>query len=67
MQRPSTNSLQTLLDAMIYRRISSDMKQRALRLVDEGWEMEDVANVLGVASKSIGRWTTTTMPTGTDT
>jgi transposase len=33
------------------------MKQRSLQLIDEGWEMEDVANVLGVASKSIRRWT----------
>jgi hypothetical protein len=33
------------------------MKQRSLQLIDEGWEMEDIANVLGVASKSIKRWT----------
>ena len=33
------------------------MKQRSLQLIDEGWEMEDVAIVLGVASKSIKRWT----------
>jgi transposase len=42
---------------MVYRRISPDMKQRSLQLIDEGWEMEDIANVLGVASKSIKRWT----------
>jgi len=42
---------------MVYRRISPDMKQRSLQLIDEGWEMEDVANVLGVASKSIRWWT----------
>jgi hypothetical protein len=28
------------------------MKERSLQLIDEGWEMKDVANVLGVASKS---------------
>ena len=42
---------------MVYCRISPDMKQRSLQLIDEGWEMENVANVLGVAFKSIGWWT----------
>jgi transposase len=42
---------------MVYRKISPDMKQRALQLIDEGWEIDVVADVLGVASKSIGRWT----------
>ncbi|KAF8230049.1 hypothetical protein L208DRAFT_1159410, partial [Tricholoma matsutake] len=37
--------------------ISPDMKQRALQLIDEGWEMGDVADVLGMASKSIRQWT----------
>jgi transposase len=41
---------------MVYRKISPDMKQRALQLIDEGWEIDDVAEVLCVASKSIGRW-----------
>ena len=34
---------------MVYRKISPDMKQRALQLLDEGWDMEDVA-------VSIRRW-----------
>ncbi|KIL62456.1 hypothetical protein M378DRAFT_38929, partial [Amanita muscaria Koide BX008] len=41
---------------MVYRKISSDMKHRALQLVDEGWEIEDVAAILGVTSKSIRGW-----------
>jgi transposase len=41
---------------MVYHKISPDMKQRALQLIDEGWEMQDVADILGVASKSIRRW-----------
>jgi transposase len=41
---------------MVYRRISLDMKQRALELVDKGWEAEDIAYALGVSSKSIARW-----------
>jgi transposase len=32
------------------------MKQRALQLIDEGWEMAEVAEVLNVSSKSIRRW-----------
>ena len=41
---------------MVYHKISPDMTQRALQLIDEGWEMQDVADILGVASKSIRRW-----------
>ena len=41
---------------MVYRKISPDMKQRALQLIDKGWEMDDVAEVLRIASKSIRRW-----------
>jgi transposase len=41
---------------MGYRNISADMKQRALQLIDEGWEMAEVAEVLNVSSKSIRRW-----------
>ena len=32
------------------------MKQRALQLINEGWEPAEVADVLGVSSKSIERW-----------
>jgi len=41
---------------MVYRQISLDMKQRALELIDKGWEAEDIAYALGVSSKSIARW-----------
>jgi len=41
---------------MGYRNISADMKQQALQLIDEGWEMAEVAEVLNVSSKSIRRW-----------
>ena len=43
-----------LLDMMVYHKISHDMKQRALQLIDEGWEMQDVVDVLGVAVVSQG-------------
>jgi transposase len=32
------------------------MKRRALQLIDEGWELAEVADVLGVSSISIQRW-----------
>jgi transposase len=41
---------------MVNRKISPDMKQRALQLIDEGWELAEVADVLGVSSKSIECW-----------
>jgi transposase len=41
---------------MVNRKISPDMKQRALQLIDEWWELAEVADVLGVSSKSIERW-----------
>jgi transposase len=41
----------------VYHTISPDMKQRALYLLlDEGWEIDRIAAVLGVHSKSIQRW-----------
>jgi hypothetical protein len=46
---------------MGYRNISADMKQRALQLIDEGWEMAEVAEVLNVFSKSIRPTTTRLM------
>jgi len=42
--------------AMVYRPISADMKRRALQLLDEGWEMQQIADLLGISSKSIHRW-----------
>jgi hypothetical protein len=42
---------------MVYHTISPDMKQWALYLLlDEGWEIDWIAAVLGVHSKSIQRW-----------
>ncbi|KAG5633342.1 hypothetical protein H0H81_008554, partial [Sphagnurus paluster] len=32
------------------------MKQQALQLVDRRWELEDIAEVLGVSTKCIGHW-----------
>ncbi|KAF8798255.1 hypothetical protein BYT27DRAFT_7033318, partial [Phlegmacium glaucopus] len=34
---------------MVYRPISADMKRRALQLLEDGWEMHDIADVLDVA------------------
>jgi len=42
---------------MVYRKISDDMKERALHLLTEGWELPEIANVIGVSLKSINRWT----------
>ncbi|GLB45622.1 putative DDE superfamily endonuclease [Lyophyllum shimeji] len=41
---------------MVYRAISANMKQQALQLLDSGWEIEDIADALGVSTKSIGCW-----------
>jgi transposase len=41
---------------MVYQRISLDKKQRALRLLDLGWEVPEVAAVFGHSSRSIERW-----------
>jgi hypothetical protein len=41
---------------MVYHSISPDMKRRGLQLLDEGWEMHEIAKILSVSSKSIERW-----------
>jgi transposase len=41
---------------MVYHYISPDMKQRALQLLQEGWEMDEIVNALDVSPKSIGWW-----------
>jgi hypothetical protein len=33
--------------SMVYCKISADMKQRALQLLEEGWELSEIASVLG--------------------
>ena len=46
-----------LTDAMVHRKISNDMTKRALCLLMEaGWEMESIAEALGVSARSIERW-----------
>jgi len=32
------------------------MKQRALAMLQEGWEATDIADALDVSRRSIGRW-----------
>ncbi|KZV86824.1 hypothetical protein EXIGLDRAFT_591773, partial [Exidia glandulosa HHB12029] len=41
---------------MPYRRISADLKERALYLWDLGWIPSDVMAVLGVSVASMYRW-----------
>ena len=41
---------------MVYRPISADMKRTALQLLNKDWEMQQIANLLGISSKSIHRW-----------
>ncbi|KIK79070.1 hypothetical protein PAXRUDRAFT_834275 [Paxillus rubicundulus Ve08.2h10] len=41
---------------MVYRKISTDMKQCALELLEMGWEMEEVTEALGMSSRSIDHW-----------
>ena len=41
---------------MVYRHISTDMKCRALQLLDNGWELEEITEVLGISKESVDRW-----------
>ncbi|KIK79419.1 hypothetical protein PAXRUDRAFT_161350 [Paxillus rubicundulus Ve08.2h10] len=41
---------------MVYRKISPDMKQRALELLEQGCEMEQVIEALDVSTRSINCW-----------
>jgi transposase len=42
---------------MVHRRISNDIKERALYLLlEKGWTMERVVEALGVSSRSVSRW-----------
>lgn len=41
---------------MVYRSISADMKRRALQLLEDGCEIHEIADLLGLSSKSIKRW-----------
>lgn len=41
---------------MVYRKISKDIKERAMFLYQNGWPLEELAAILGVSEKSIGWW-----------
>ena len=41
---------------MVYRYIGPDMKKRALQMLDEGWDIEEIVDALAVSSDSILRW-----------
>ncbi|KAG1844619.1 hypothetical protein DFJ58DRAFT_717593 [Suillus subalutaceus] len=41
---------------MVNRRISKDIKECALRLWDHGWDLEDIAEALGVSRRSCYCW-----------
>ncbi|KAF9497956.1 hypothetical protein BDN71DRAFT_1386591 [Pleurotus eryngii] len=41
---------------MVFRRISEDIKLRALYLLSIGYLIEDVCDILGVSNSSIQRW-----------
>ncbi|KAG1728597.1 uncharacterized protein EDB91DRAFT_1161216 [Suillus paluster] len=41
---------------MVNRRISNDIKECAIRLWDNGWELEDISEVLGISGRSCYRW-----------
>jgi hypothetical protein len=38
---------------MVYRAVSANIKQRALQLLDSGWKIEVIADVLRIWAKSI--------------
>lgn len=41
---------------MVYRKISEDLKRRALWLWDNGYVREDICDILGVSESSLDRW-----------
>jgi hypothetical protein len=50
------NSPLSLNTGIVYCKISPDVKVRALELLQEGWEIEEVVKVLNVLAKSVGCW-----------
>jgi transposase len=41
---------------MPYRKIHTGIKERSLKLIAEGWFIEQIIEALGVSHRSIGRW-----------
>jgi hypothetical protein len=41
---------------MVFRRIGVDMKERALALLEDGWNLEETAETLNICPRSINRW-----------
>ena len=41
---------------MVFRRISVDMKERALALLEDGWNLEETTEMLNICLRSINRW-----------
>ena len=54
--RDQASHVQLLELQQIHQFISSDMKWRALYLLEVGWGPDDIVEVLGVSLKSIMRW-----------
>jgi transposase len=49
---------------MVYRKISQDMKERALQLLQDGWDLDDIVDALGMSGRSISRWSRNLKLTG---
>ena len=45
-------------NAMGFRKISSDMKECALKLWDQGWETANIMDTLGISQSSLYQWQT---------
>ena len=41
---------------MVYQLFNPDMKKRALQLLEDGWEIPEIADALGVSTKIIPHW-----------
>jgi len=42
--------------SMVYRKISEDLKNRAITLYDQGLIPDDISNLLGISTRSLARW-----------
>ena len=60
----STWSSIPAVSTMVYRKISTDMKERALFLLQDGWDIEEIVEVLGISRRSISRWSCNKERTG---